>query len=111
MHTLSIAYNNDSKDFFQATSELLKNNYPQVTLSGYNESAFKSRNKAFKLKGGWSARMTPFVLITDEEGNPLKAFYSEAEECTIDNIKFYLDTLITALNENEYESSNHQHIN
>lgn len=111
MYTLSIAYNNDSKDFFQATSELLKNDYSQVALSGYNENAFKSRNKAFKLKGGWSARMTPFALITDEEGNPLKAFYSEAEECTIDNIKFYLDTLITALNENEYESSNHQHIN
>lgn len=111
MYTLSIAYNNDSKEFFQAISELLTNNYPQVTLSGYNENAFKSRNKAFKLKGGWSARKTPFVLITDEEDNPIKAFYSEAEECTIDNIKFYLDTLITALNENEYESSNHQHIN
>lgn len=108
MPTLSIAYNNDSKEFFQAISELLKNDYPQVALSGYNESAFKSRNKAFKLKGGWSARRTPFALITDEEGNPLKAFYSEAEECTIDNIKFYLDTIITSLKANEYESSNHQ---
>ena len=49
MYTLSIAYNNDSKEFFQAISELLTNNYPQVTLSGYNENAFKSRNKAFKL--------------------------------------------------------------
>lgn len=111
MYTLSIAYNNDSKDFFQAISELLKNDYPQVTLSGYNESAFKSRNKAFKLKGGWSARKTPFALIADEKGNPLKAFYSEVEECTIDNIKFYLDTLITSLKENEYESSNHQQVN
>lgn len=111
MPTLSIAYNNDSKEFFQAISELLKNDYPQVALSGYNESAFKSRNKAFKLKGGWSARKTPFALITDEEGNPLKAFYSEVEECTIDNIKFYLDTIITSLKTNEYESSNHQQVN
>ena len=111
MYTLSIAYNNDSKDFFQAISELLKNDYSSVTLLGYNESTFKSRNKAFKLKGGWSARMTPFTLITDAEGNPLKAFYSEAEECTIDNIKFYLDTIITSLKENEYESSNHQQVN
>lgn len=111
MYTLSIAYNNDSKDFFQATSELLKNDYPQVALSGYNESVFKSRNKAFKLKGGWSARKTPFALITDEEDNPIKAFYSEAEECTIDNIKFYLDTIITSLKANEYESSNHQQVN
>ena len=111
MYTLSIAYNNNSKEFFYGISELLKDNYPQVTLSGYNEDAFKSRNKAFKLKGGWSARITPFALITDEEDNPLKAFYSEAEECTIDNIKFYLDTIITSLKENEYESSNHQHIN
>ena len=111
MYTLSIAYNNDSKDFFRATSELLKNNYSSVTLLGYNESAFKSRNKAFKLKGGWSTRMTPFALIADEENNPLKAFYSEAEECTIDNIKFYLDTIITSLKENEYESSNHQSVN
>ena len=97
MYTLSITYNNDSKEFFHGISELLKDNYPQVTLSEYNESVFKSRNKAFKLKGGWSARKTPFALITDEEGNPLKVFYSEAEECTIDNIKFYLDTLITSL--------------
>lgn len=111
MCTLSIAYNNDSKEFFHVISELLKNDYPQVTLSGYNENVFKSRNKAFKLKGGWSARMTPFALITNEEGNPLKAFYSEAEECTVDNIKFYLDTIITSLNENEYESSNHQQVN
>ena len=55
--------------------------------------------------------MTPFALITDEENNPLKAFYSEAEECTIDNIKFYLDTIITSLTENEYESNNYQSVN
>ena len=106
MHTLSIAYNNDSKEFFQAISELLKNDYPQVALSGYNESTFKSRNKTFKLKGGWSARKTPFALITDEEDNPIKAFYSEAEECTIDNIKKVLDSFILYKNINNESSSN-----
>ena len=46
------------------------------------------RREAFKLKGFWGSRVTPFALCTDEE-KPIKAFYSEAG----DVIKSLIDYL------------------
>ena len=45
---------------------------------------YKERQKAFKVKGGYGARQTPFAVATLE--GPLKAFYSEDGSCTIENI-------------------------
>ena len=109
--SLHVAYNNASEDFFSKLSELMEKKYPTIKFEAFHENKLRQRTKAFRVKGGYSARQSPFAVLLNVENKPIKAFYSEAEECTIDNIKFYLDTLITALNKNEYESSNHQHIN
>lgn len=102
--SLSVAYNDATSEFFRTLSEMMEKDYPQITFVGHNENTRKGRTKSFKLKGGWSARMNPFALISIED-KPVKVFYTEAEECTVDNIKLYLDATITYLNNNDYESS------
>ena len=46
----------------------------------------KERKKAFGLKGSFSARLSPFAVLYNSENNPVRAFYSEVNECTLDNI-------------------------
>ena len=66
--------------------EELKENLPEfITLIAYSENKRLERKKAFALKGSWSARETPFALLRDDDME-LKAFYSEDNSCTIDNI-------------------------
>lgn len=102
---LSIAYNDTCVQILEDLINLLKT-YPNVNLTSYNESTLKGRRKAFMLKGGYSAKLSPFVVIYDIDKNPLKAFYSEVEECTVENIKFYLDMFIIQQKQNTYESTN-----
>ena len=59
--------------------------YPLVELQTYHEGLFKERKNAFKLKGGFSARHTPFAVLIDNAA-PVMAFYSEANTCTIEEI-------------------------
>ena len=49
----------------------------------------KERKKGYKIKGSFSARLNPFIGVYNND-KPVKGFYSEANECTIDNITKYL---------------------
>ena len=44
-----------------------------------NINKHNDKSKAFKLKGEWSARLNPFILL-EEKGKVLKAYYSEIGE-------------------------------
>jgi hypothetical protein len=81
-----VAYDENSEEFFKQLSDLISQNYPKVKLVGYHENKLKERKKAFGVKGGYGARLTPFTVVLDHESKPLKAFYSEVNECTLDNI-------------------------
>lgn len=78
---LKVAYNDNSKG-------LVESLHP---TESYNEDLFKERKDAFALKGAWGARKTPFAILYTDDGIPVKGFYSEVGECTVDNIKNYLN--------------------
>lgn len=88
---LQFVYNNDSlilaQDLMAYAKEI------NLDIQGYSEELYREKNKAFKLKGGYSARKTPFALIT-VDGEPIKAYYSEVDECTFSNIKNGLESII-----------------
>lgn len=100
---LRVVYDDNSEKFFMELQELIKSRYTLVEVIGLHENILKERKKAFKLKGGFSARKNPFAVFFDPEDTPVKAFYSEANECTVDNIKTILDAFIPykKLNNNE----------
>jgi hypothetical protein len=82
MVRLKIVYNNDCLDLINKLQDC-------CDIESFNEDVFKERSKAFKLKGGYGARKTPFAVVFNEEG-PVKAFYSEDNSCTFENIINYL---------------------
>lgn len=43
-----------------------------------DEGTLKGKKEAYKIKGKFAARMTPFIGIIDENGKIQKGFYSEA---------------------------------
>ena len=83
--TLKVAYNDDSQSLIDKLKELIPK-YPLVKLETYHEGLFKERKKSFKVRGAYSARHTPFAVLIDNDSNPVRAFYSEANECVLDNI-------------------------
>ena len=86
--TLEITFNNDCEDFKSKIVDLVAN-YPNLVFHAYNEWHYKEKQKAYKLKGGYSARMTPFALFRDNT-HPIP-FYSASVDYTIDNIKEILN--------------------
>ena len=50
----------------------------------------KDKKKAWKVKGAFSAKMNPFVVIYDGE-RPMRAFYSETGEDVIESLITYLN--------------------
>lgn len=86
MVQLKVIFNNSSIDLI----EKLNKHFSTIDIESYNEDIFKERQKAFKIKGGYGARKTPFILVLDEDG-PKKAFYSEDSSCTFDNVFKYLN--------------------
>ena len=86
--TLEITFNNDCEDFKSKIVDLVAN-YPNLVFHAYNEWHYKEKQKAYKLKGGYSARMTPFALFRDNTHTI--PFYSESDDCTIDNIEEILN--------------------
>lgn len=56
-----------------------------IKITAYSEKVYSEKKKAYALKSSWSARITPFALLSDDSV-PIKAFYSEAGECTPNNI-------------------------
>ncbi len=87
---LAIVYNSDKhKDFYNSLiNYLLQNN---IKYSSFDAKYTKERKKSYRVKGAFSARLDPFVGIY-ENNNPIKGFYSEANECTLDNIINYIKT-------------------
>ena len=85
--TLELAYNNDILDFKKQLENLAT--IYSVTIKAYNESHYLEKKKAYRLKGGYSARLTPFALFKDN--NHEIPFYSESNECTLDNISEILN--------------------
>ena len=82
---LKVVYDNNSQTLVDELKSVLLN-YPFIKLESYHEGLFKERKKAFKLKGGFSARRTPFAVLVNNDSEPVIAFYSEANTCTIDEI-------------------------
>lgn len=82
---LKVVYDDNSQVLIDKLKSVLSN-YPLIELESYHEGLFKERKKAFKLKGGFSARRTPFAVLVDNNSEPVIAFYSEANTCTIDEI-------------------------
>ena len=64
--------------------------YLKITYEIYNMRYTSDKKKGFKVKGSFSARMDPFIAIYDKDGRPIKGLYSEAGECTIDNLEKYI---------------------
>lgn len=84
---VNICYNNSCVNLVKAI-----NDFKNITINSFNEDLYNEKKKSYKIKGGFSARMTPFVLITSDNKEYIKAFYSENKECTIDNVLNYLNT-------------------
>jgi len=103
--TLITIYDENSENYFDSLKDLVKRKYPLVELIGFHENTLKGRKKAFQTKGSFGARQTPFAVILDLNKNPIKAFYSEANECTVDNIEKTLDSFIICINLNNNGNS------
>lgn len=106
VNSVKVVYDDSSELFFNDLKELIEAKYALIEIIGFHENILKERKKAFKLKGGFSAKKNPFVAFFDPESVPVKAFYSEANECTIDNIKKVLDSFILYKNINNESASN-----
>lgn len=86
MIKLKIAYNDSSENLIKELEKVIPTKYALVKLETYHEGLFKERKKAFKLKGGFSARKSPFAVLSDVDDKIIKVFYSESNDCTYENI-------------------------
>lgn len=103
---LEVAYDDKSLKFFSDLRHTIEEKYPLVRLEGYNESSLKYRKKACSLKSHWAAKQTPFAIMSDAEGIPVRGFYSETKDCNVDIILNHLDSFVTyKLNENASSNS------
>lgn len=55
-----------------------------------DDSSLIGRKEAWKLKGQFAARLTPFIAVYEGE-KPIKAFYSETGEDVIESLIKYLN--------------------
>lgn len=102
---LKFAYNDNSEILFRQVRDSIAEKYPLIIVEGFHENFMKERKKAFGLKGSFSARLSPFAALYDSENNPVKAFYSEVNECTLDNIVSILDSIVSNKNNVKNEST------
>lgn len=92
--SIMVAYEENSVPFFTTLQNLINKKYPEISLIGYREDKLKERRKAFIIKGSYAAKLNPFAVICDKDKKPLKAFYSEISECTINNIIKFIDSIV-----------------
>ncbi len=88
---VKIVYNEKSSTLASSVIAYLCKKHPDFEIESYDEDYYNDRKKAFKVKGACSAKLVPFVAIYNDHKELIKAFYTEAKECTFDNIKNYLD--------------------
>ena len=86
MMIFKIAYNDDSEFLVKKLQEVIPSKYTFIKLESYQEEVFKERKKAFKLKGSYSARKSPFAVLIDNDNVVVHAFYTESGDCTFENI-------------------------
>jgi hypothetical protein len=92
--TLSVVYDDNSEQLVNQLKEEISN-YPLLELKTLHEGLLKERKKAFKLKGAYSARKTPFALLYDDlNKKPVIALYSESNDCNFNNIIKVLNNYI-----------------
>lgn len=82
---LKVVYNDKSISLINELQSILKE-FPMIELESYQEEIFKEKRKAFKLKGAFSAKITPFAVLYDNKKVPIIVFYSESHDCTFENI-------------------------
>lgn len=90
---LHICYNDSYTEFFDSVQKFCEEKYPDIQVLAYNEDFYNDRKKSFKIKGGYSARLTPFMLLTTDEKAYLQAFYSEDKGCTLPKLEKYLNSI------------------
>lgn len=90
---LKIAYNDASVPMVNKLKEVIPEKFPLVELECYQEELFKERKKALGLKSQWGTFKSPFAILICED-RPIKAFYSEEDECTYDKIIEALTSII-----------------
>ncbi len=86
---LYVCYNDASKEL----PIQIQDKYPELKVISYDETHYAEKRKAYKIKGGYSARMTPFMLLLGDDKSYKKAFYSEDNNCTIENLEQCLNSL------------------
>lgn len=90
---LKIAYNDASIPMVDKLKEVIPEKFPLVELECYQEETFRTRKKALSLKSQWGTFLAPFAILIDGD-NPIKAFYTEEDECTFDKIIEALTSII-----------------
>lgn len=100
---IRVVYCHDNNSLLDKEAlQLFLKDYDCVQLETWNEELFNERKKSFAVKSHFAARMNPFcgVFIDD---TAKKGFYSEAQQCVLDDIKNYLSELIDRETERRYE--------
>lgn len=87
---LHICYNNTCFDLPTRIKEICPNN---IKIETYDETLYKEKKKAYKIKGGYSARMTPFMLLTNNKNKYIKAFYSEDNKCNVVEFNKFIESV------------------
>ena len=95
--TLILCYNQACNTLAKNLSENCKF-FSDMTFIAYDENHYKEKKQAYRVKGGYSARSTPFALLLNSDKSYIKAFYSESNDCTLDSILEFL--------KNYYDNSN-----
>ena len=90
--TIKVIYTDLDTSFKDSLLSYIQTKLPESKVEAYEESYYKDRKKAITIKASCGARLTPFVAIY-ENGEIVKAFYSETKDCTFDNIKNYLNDI------------------
>lgn len=92
MIELLCSYNSDYHgNFIEELKELLKD-YPDIQSTFQDGKYSDTRKKAFQIKNKFGATIDPFIGIKID-GEFKKGFYSEANQCNINDIKQYLDEI------------------
>ena len=86
------SFNSDFHGNFINDLKDLLENYPDIKVEMQDGRYSNSRKKAFQIRNKFGATIDPFVGIK-VDGEFKKGFYSEANQCNINDIKQYLDEI------------------
>lgn len=87
MQVVKCSYNSESDNLLALEKE-----FEDIEFEFYDSNHYKERKKAILLKAGYGTKLDPFLVVLEDK-EPLRAFYSDVNECTYDNIKAYLNEI------------------